>query len=196
MKESECVAPIYCFNPKIGGHAVAVTEEQKANGAKESLTHFRRLHYDPETNTSLLECIPITGRTHQIRVHLQHIGHPILNDTCYGGQEVGNLFLKQTRESKDQNEELKEPKIQKKTQTSQPNSKEKTPNVYEEFKENEKEVIEKTGWNLEMVVATEKIFSKTMEICLHSKKYEIIGKVFVAPDPYWAIKDFHTLTNK
>lgn len=38
-----------------------------------------------EGNLSLLECRPKTGRTHQIRVHLKHLGHPIAGDRTYGG---------------------------------------------------------------------------------------------------------------
>ena len=34
---------------------------------------------------SLVACRPLTGRTHQIRAHLQHVGHPIVNDIAYGG---------------------------------------------------------------------------------------------------------------
>jgi RluA family pseudouridine synthase len=41
---------------------------------------------------SLLSCTPITGRTHQIRVHLKHIGHPILGDFDYGTREVHPHF--------------------------------------------------------------------------------------------------------
>jgi 23S rRNA pseudouridine1911/1915/1917 synthase len=37
---------------------------------------------------TLMECRPLTGRTHQIRVHLKHAGHPILGDTTYGGKEL------------------------------------------------------------------------------------------------------------
>ncbi len=39
---------------------------------------------------SLIECILHTGRTHQIRVHLHHLGHPILGDKLYGGKRAGN----------------------------------------------------------------------------------------------------------
>ena len=48
----------------------------------ESLTGFRRLRRDQER--SLLLLMPRTGRTHQLRVHLSWIGHPILGDQLYG----------------------------------------------------------------------------------------------------------------
>ncbi|PWY99063.1 pseudouridine synthase [Testicularia cyperi] len=47
-------------------------------------TIFVRLSYDAETDTSVVFCRPITGRTHQIRVHVQYLGHPISNDPIYG----------------------------------------------------------------------------------------------------------------
>jgi 23S rRNA pseudouridine1911/1915/1917 synthase len=42
---------------------------------------------------SLLELKPVTGRTHQLRVHLKHIGHPIVGDTFYEGEPAERLFL-------------------------------------------------------------------------------------------------------
>ncbi len=40
---------------------------------------------------SLVECMPKTGRTHQIRVHLSHLGHPIVSDHSYSGEKRSNL---------------------------------------------------------------------------------------------------------
>jgi 23S rRNA pseudouridine1911/1915/1917 synthase len=42
---------------------------------------------------ALLELKPTTGRTHQLRVHLKHIDHPILGDVLYGGKEAERLYL-------------------------------------------------------------------------------------------------------
>jgi 23S rRNA pseudouridine1911/1915/1917 synthase len=42
---------------------------------------------------SLLELKPVTGRTHQLRVHLQQLGHPILGDRVYGGPAAERLYL-------------------------------------------------------------------------------------------------------
>lgn len=52
-------------------------------GAREAETAWRVIRW--EGGLSLLECRPRTGRTHQIRVHLKHLGHPIAGDRTYGG---------------------------------------------------------------------------------------------------------------
>lgn len=46
-------------------------------------THYRLLYYNPVLDCSLASLILETGRTHQIRVHLRHIGHPVLGDFLY-----------------------------------------------------------------------------------------------------------------
>lgn len=63
-----------------GKHRYVSTE------GKACLTLFKRLGY--KDGHSLVECRPITGRTHQIRIHLQSIGFPIVNDVLYGDGEV------------------------------------------------------------------------------------------------------------
>ena len=57
--------------------------------ADEAITHYEvleRFHESPDASAlaSLVECHLETGRTHQIRVHMAHIGHPLLGDTVYG----------------------------------------------------------------------------------------------------------------
>lgn len=51
-----------------------------------SISAFRSLGYCPASDTSLVECRPLSGRTHQLRLHLQFLGTPIANDPCYGGE--------------------------------------------------------------------------------------------------------------
>jgi tRNA pseudouridine32 synthase / 23S rRNA pseudouridine746 synthase len=55
---------------------------------KASQTHYKIVSYDAATDTTRLELAPITGRTHQLRVHLQSIGHPILGDHLYASPEA------------------------------------------------------------------------------------------------------------
>ncbi|XP_030574918.1 pseudouridylate synthase RPUSD2 [Archocentrus centrarchus] len=54
---------------------------------KECRTVFQRLSFNGKT--SVVRCLPLTGRTHQIRVHLQYLGFPILNDPIYGSSAWG-----------------------------------------------------------------------------------------------------------
>jgi tRNA pseudouridine32 synthase/23S rRNA pseudouridine746 synthase len=60
---------------------------------KPSLTRYRLLDYDADSDTSRVELEPVTGRTHQLRVHLLAIGHPIVGDELYGGRPAERLML-------------------------------------------------------------------------------------------------------
>lgn len=60
---------------------------------KPSLTRYRLLAHDAGTDTSRVELQPVTGRTHQLRVHLAAIGHPITGDALYRDQAPGRLLL-------------------------------------------------------------------------------------------------------
>ena len=67
---------------------------------KPSLTRYRVLQRDPATHTTRLALQPLTGRTHQLRVHLLAIGHPIAGDALYATGEVptaARLMLHATR---------------------------------------------------------------------------------------------------
>jgi 23S rRNA-/tRNA-specific pseudouridylate synthase len=61
-----------------------------SNG-KPAVTQYKTLQSNDKE--SLLELKPETGRTHQLRVHLANLGHPILGDTLYGGKSCNRLYL-------------------------------------------------------------------------------------------------------
>ena len=67
---------------------------QNSEEGKHAVTHYKvieRFRY-----VTLVECQLETGRTHQIRVHMKHIGHPLFNDNEYGGDKIlrGTTFSK------------------------------------------------------------------------------------------------------
>jgi 23S rRNA pseudouridine1911/1915/1917 synthase len=61
---------------------------------KDAITHYKVL--EKFNYVTLIECRLETGRTHQIRVHMQHLGHPLFNDETYGGDRIvkGTVFTK------------------------------------------------------------------------------------------------------
>ncbi|CAO1631783.1 unnamed protein product [Parajaminaea phylloscopi] len=75
-QEVTCHAPLLTLERQTG---VVVSHPT----GREAKTIFNRISYDPRSDTSVLFCRPVTGRTHQIRVHAQLLGHPIPNDPIY-----------------------------------------------------------------------------------------------------------------
>ncbi len=61
-----------------------------ANG-KESETYYKVIKTDGKH--SLVELKPTSGRTHQLRVHMKYLGHPIVGDVVYGGEKANRLYL-------------------------------------------------------------------------------------------------------
>ncbi len=61
------------------------------DNGKPSLTRWRVLAHDDASNTTRVELEPVTGRSHQLRLHLQAIGHPILGDALYAPPSVQAL---------------------------------------------------------------------------------------------------------
>ena len=123
-----CEQPILSISPKLGLNRV------RANG-KEARTVFRRLAYysstkkdhiqdsqdaskagkngqidgqpwKQQTGYSIVRCMPLTGRTHQLRVHLQFLGHPISNDPIYCNQRVFGPSLSMHNSSGSDDEDI------------------------------------------------------------------------------------------
>lgn len=67
----------------IGRHPTRRQQMAVVTGGRPSVTHYEVL--EPGTGMALLEVTLETGRTHQIRVHLANLGHPVLGDRTYGG---------------------------------------------------------------------------------------------------------------
>ena len=73
---------------KEGGRAIVVTDPHKTD--KKTVTarlRYEVLSYDPDTDTTELKIDLLTGRFHQIRAQLSHLGHPVLRDVKYGAKK-------------------------------------------------------------------------------------------------------------
>ncbi|MFM2410370.1 MAG: Ribosomal large subunit pseudouridine synthase, partial [Pseudomonadota bacterium] len=84
--------PAGTIRTQIGRHPtdrkkMAVLDEQRG---KHAVTHFRML--EPLKSASLVECRLETGRTHQVRVHMAHLGHPLIGDPVYNNRQKSFLF--------------------------------------------------------------------------------------------------------
>lgn len=115
--EVVCSQPILSISPKLGLNRVRA-DGKEARTVFKKLAYYPPLDDSRESPTdadpnelvkpqgvpnhlpwsnkkgySIVRCLPVTGRTHQIRVHLQHLGHPIQNDPIYANQKVWGLNL-------------------------------------------------------------------------------------------------------
>jgi 23S rRNA-/tRNA-specific pseudouridylate synthase len=83
----EISAPIEVVDPCAGIRQIST------NG-KECKSRFPRIRYNEDDDYSIVLCHPITGRGHQLRVHLKTLGHPIVGDVLYGGKALDEKFLR------------------------------------------------------------------------------------------------------
>lgn len=67
--------------------------EANGNRPEKEKTFDAKMSWKTKTGYSIVQCLPLTGRTHQLRVHLQFLGHPISNDPIYCNQRVFGPFL-------------------------------------------------------------------------------------------------------
>lgn len=86
-------APSGVVDAAIGRDVRDVTKMAVRIDGKFARTHYEVIAaYDAPIAASLVRCILETGRTHQIRVHLAAVGHPVLGDAVYGGVRAGAPF--------------------------------------------------------------------------------------------------------
>ncbi|GKY99231.1 hypothetical protein MPSEU_000878400 [Mayamaea pseudoterrestris] len=78
----EVLAPVETVDPANGLRAIT-------SRGKPARSVFRLIHYESSEDASYLACYPISGRNHQLRVHLSWLGYPIIGDVQYGGVSQG-----------------------------------------------------------------------------------------------------------
>lgn len=87
-----CDVPLERVGNKSNGQFVRVSREGKSS---QTQIHVKEQFMLAGIGQfSLIEAIPITGRTHQIRVHAQHLGHALVGDDKYGNDEINSAFRK------------------------------------------------------------------------------------------------------
>ncbi len=90
MPKKQELLKAYLF--KDNKKALVYISDVPKKGYLEILTKYTVISEDIKNNFSTLEVELITGRTHQIRAHLSHIGHPIIGDGKYGINEINKRF--------------------------------------------------------------------------------------------------------
>lgn len=78
-------APRGVIDAPIGRSIRVPTRMAVRQGGRSARTHYEVIESFAEPDVALLECTLETGRTHQIRVHVAAIGHPVVGDVAYGG---------------------------------------------------------------------------------------------------------------
>ena len=81
------------INAPIARKENSIIERCVAENGDIAITEYEVISYNLENNYSIVKCVLKTGRTHQIRVHMQYIGHSLLGDTLYGNSS--NLINRQ-----------------------------------------------------------------------------------------------------
>jgi len=94
-KKKHDVLEAYLF--KDTKKSIVYVSNEKKQGYRPIKTEYTILEENKEKNYSILQVILHTGRTHQIRAHLAHIGHPIIGDGKYGINEVNKKFGEKTQ---------------------------------------------------------------------------------------------------
>jgi tRNA pseudouridine32 synthase len=209
--EVVCDMPILQISPKLGLNRV------RANG-KEARTVFKRLAYYPPTSPndgdipacrtedqakleesrpwlkkegySIVRCLPVTGRTHQLRVHLQFLGHPIGNDPIYCNQRVWGTTL--GANDADASQDTDEDIITRLSRMGKSEVADAVAYHDEMVDEYNKKKAEKMSGELCDVCQTPLYTDpghQELSLWLHSLRYEDAGGAwsYVSPLPTWAL---------
>lgn len=164
---------------RVALHLKKCAEHKEERIFRPARTIVRLIGHSKDGRTSLVECQPITGRTHQIRAHLSHIGHPIANDATYGGTIAGHVQTGDLARSLGLHRRLDEPSS---------DSREVYMNGVSAVTVDVKipeEDVDPACPHCPYYVARDYPVDWT-PLWLHAHRYSICGRSFEAPYPEWA----------
>ena len=173
---------IFCDFPLENFTRNSLRQVKTYSSPKQSVTIFERLEFD--SRTSLVRCLPQTGRTHQIRIHLKMLGHPIVNDSTYNERDF--RLLKRGPSDEQYGKALESIKLKKKVSEDIPWKEESAENWISKVETNlstfpfcvscEMKEMNKAAFNQE----------DSMFLCLHAFKYTLGSKgTFESEMPRW-----------
>ncbi|KAF2073862.1 hypothetical protein CYY_004822 [Polysphondylium violaceum] len=157
---------------------------------KPSVTHFKLYSYNAKEDTSIVLCLPKTGRTHQIRIHLQWLKFPILNDPLYNDEFKKNVSNSKSFTSDGISDLYGEGDDDNNNNDITPSTTTlNEPKVFEDIQDDESIPIECKDCSIVWSDPTQFSFG----IYLHAKKYESQEWSFETELPFWAIDDNNVL---
>ena len=104
-KEARTVFKRLAYYPPVRRSHDAQKEQEDRRSEKEKLRDSK-MEWKAKEGHSIVRCLPVTGRTHQLRVHLQFLGHPIANDPIYCNQRVFGPGLAMGDDRPDNDEDI------------------------------------------------------------------------------------------
>lgn len=147
---------------------------------KPSITKFERLSYNGKT--SVVRCKPMTGRTHQIRVHLRYLGYPIANDPLYGNGTSWSPFIRPGEKMVEEDARLLVDKLFEYSPMEEWDSPEELTVPSDELDETR---CKECSASLELGKSYDQLC-----IYLHAWKYSANGWKYETELPFWAKEDF------
>lgn len=150
---------------------------------KASVTKFERLSYNGKTST--VRCKPMTGRTHQIRVHLRYLGYPISNDPLYGNGTSWSPFIRPGERMEEKDARLLVDKLFEYSPMEDWDEPEPTPIITKQEENDDDTRCSECSCSL--------ILGKNYEqlcIYLHAWRYKTKDWEYETELPFWAKEDF------
>lgn len=189
LVDGEFPTGLITCNEPLTGYLIDASGQRRKTYAqpKPSKTVFERLHFDGKA--SLVKCSLHSGRTHQVRLHLLHLGHPVINDELYNPRDIN--FRMSSVDDKVLDEALEKMKKKDQEREQRPKASSASPSkTTEEWLDRISKSLSSYSQCINCQIPEghfDHLFlDKTrMFMCLHAWKYSIGDRKFEADLPLW-----------